>query len=658
MSEIYLPVDTEHAARSQMQAFIDFVRESGAQGIDDFPSLHAWACADYRTFWQRFLEWTRIPTSGTVHPACDSDAIESARFFPGRGLNYTQCLLRTLPGVSDDRAAILFRNESGERQQLSRAQVRERALGIAASLRAAGVRPGDRVAAIARNSAEVIEACLGAAAVGATWSSVAPDLGTDAVLGRFAQLEPVALFAHGDYRHHGIERSLEPRIRAVVRELPSVRVVVILDGAVPADLREGVEVVRLQDWLSARPLDVDQLEHFPFNHPLYILFSSGTTGAPKCLVHGAGGTLLEHLKEHRLHSDFGAGDLLYFHTSCGWMMWNWQVSAFASGMPIMVFDGSVSWPDPTALLRVLDEERVTVFGTSPAYVQLLRDSGVEPRSVGRFDSLRAIQSTGSILYDAHFDWIRDRFKHAAIQSISGGTDIVGCFVLGNPLMPVYRGESQSVSLGLDVRVFTDDGLRQRGIGELVCVNPFPSRPVGIWGDASGQRFHDSYFADHPGLWTHGDRIELTEHGSARILGRSDGTMKIRGVRIGPAEIYSVVLAIPGVTEAMAVEQAAPQEPGGSRIVLLVVLAHGLELDRPMTLRIKRELNERASPVHVPAVIAQVSGLPQTHNGKYSERAAREVVNGRRPVNVTALKNPETLDEIGRHPLVAPRVSAT
>lgn len=653
MSEIYLPVDAERAKRSQMRAFIDHVRKAGGPSFEDYPSLHAWACGEYREFWAHFLAWTGLPASGSTTPVCDTDAIEFARFFPGLKLNYAQCMLRALPGVPDDEPAIVFRSESGERLQLSRAQVRARALGIAAALRAEGVRAGDRVAAIARNSAEVIEACVGAAAIGATWSSVAPDLGTEAVIGRFSQLEPVVLFAHGDYRHHGIERSLESRIQAVVGALPSVRIVVVLGGAMPGELREGVRAVRLDDWLDYPPLDVDGLELFPFNHPLFILFSSGTTGAPKCLVHGAGGALLEHVKEHRLHSDFGPDDLLYFHTSCGWMMWNWQVSALASGMPIMVFDGSVSYPDASALLRVLDAERVTVFGTSPAYVQLLKDSAVEPRSVGRFDALRTIQSTGSILYDAHFDWIRERFKHVAIQSISGGTDIVGCFVLGNPLMPVYRGESQSVSLGLDVRVFTDDGLRRRGIGELVCVNPFPSRPVGIWGDASGQRFHESYFADHPGVWTHGDRIELTGHGSARILGRSDGTMKIRGVRIGPAEIYSVVLAIPGIAEAMAVEQAAPREPGGSRIVLLVVMAPGIMLDRPMSLRIKRELNERASPVHVPAVIAQVSGLPQTHNGKYSEKAAREAVNGRRPANVSALKNPETLEEIGAHPLIAP-----
>jgi acetoacetyl-CoA synthetase len=382
------------------------------------------------------------------------------------------------------------------------------------------------------------------------------------------------------------------------------------------------------------------------------LFSSGTTGAPKCITHGAGGTLLEHVKEHRLHTDLRTNDVLYFHTTCGWMMWNWQLSALASGVRVVLYDGSVSFPEPHSLLRVLTEEQVTVFGTSPGYVQLLAESGVSPRVLGLARSLRAILSTGSILYDAQFDWLRDEFGDIPVQSISGGTDIIGCFVLGNPLLPVYRGESQCISLGMDVRVKTERGIERTGTGELVCVNAFPSRPVAIWGDADGRRLHDTYYADNPGAWTHGDLIKLTTQGSARVLGRADSTMKIRGVRIGPAEIYSIVLAIDGVSQAMAIEQRAPREMGGTRLVLLVVLAAGRTLDRALTLTIKRELNQRASSVHVPAVIAQVSALPQTHNGKYSERAARDSLNGIAVTNRAALRNPEALAEIAAHPLLA------
>ena len=635
-----------------MTAFRRYCEQETGRRLRDDRDLYEYSVSEYSGFWQLFLQWASPLVEGNLEPACTGPGCEKAQFFPNLKLSYAENLLRSDGQAGDARPAITALDEEGRIERLSIGELRTRVRRLAAALARVGVRPGDRVVAIARNTAESVVACLAATSLGAVWASTAADFGTEATLGRFRQLKPKLLFAHPSYPYHGLRREITQRITEVAGALPSLERIVLLQPPAAELTKPTVPVEILADLMDRTPPVPDDTAwpRFPFNHPLFILFSSGTTGAPKCIVHGTGGTLLEHLKEHLLHGGLGANDKLYFHTSCGWMMWNWLISALAVRAEIVLYDGSVSFPEPDSLLKVMAREEITIFGTSAAYLQYCNDAGLVPKKTAPMPKLRAIQSTGSILRDIQYDWILENFKTTvSIQSISGGTDIIGCFVLGNPNLPVYRGESQCVSLGHDVRAMTPEGPLRTGTGEPVCLNPFPSRPLGLFGDLDGSLFHHAYFSQNHGVWTHGDFLELTDRGTARILGRSDGTLNIRGVRIGPAEIYEIVLGIPGVKNAMAVEQTAPREPGGSRLVLLVVLATGFGLDRPFIHKIKRELSQRASTNHVPGVIAQVSALPTTHSGKYSERAARDVLNGNQAANINAIKNPESLDEIIRLP---------
>ncbi|MGN6814875.1 MAG: acetoacetate--CoA ligase [Solirubrobacterales bacterium] len=625
---------TQIAGKSQLSDFVAAVEREIERNFETPQAFHAFSVERFCDFWSLFLEWADPLRSGDSEPVCTDDRCEAATFFPNLRLNYAENLLEPRASEQDERVAVVARHGDGSRQEISRRELRERVRRLAGHLRGLGVEPADRIVAIAANDLEALTGALAAAAIGATFSSASPEMGAPAILSRFEQLAPRLLMASfgGD------------SVAAVAGSLPTLEAVVALDSEpTPEGLR--VPVHRIAELLAsppAKPLP-DGWERFPFNHPLFILFTSGTTGAPKCIVHGAGGTLLEHLKEHRLHGDLRPTDTLFFQTSAAWMMWNWQLSALACGTRIVVFDGPLA--EPGTLWRIVAEEEVTVFGTSPPYLQLCEDSGYSPRLQAPAPALRSVLSTGSVLRDWQFDWIAEQVGAVKLQSISGGTDIIGCFVLGHPELPVRRGMIQSRSLGLDVQALPAETTPSHSpAGELVCRNPFPSRPLGFLGDEDGSRFHAAYFAQNEGVWTHGDLIEFDADGQARIHGRSDGVLNIQGVRIGPSEIYQALREVPEVQEAMAVEQ---RRDGSARLILLVVLREGASLSPELSMRIRRTIGEHTTALHVPELVVAVEALPVTHSGKRSERAGRDAVEGRDAANERALANPETPPQIQR-----------
>ncbi len=626
----------EAASLTQLRRLAE---ERSGRRFQSYADLHAWSIEDRPAFWGLVWDFCGVIARQRGDAVLQDDRLPGARWFPDARLNFAENLLRR----RDDAVAVVFRNEAGARRTLTWASLHLEVARAAAALRAAGVGPGDRIAGFVPNVPETLVAMLAATSLGAIWSSCSPDFGSAGVVDRFGQIEPRVLVGVDGYVYGGRRLETLTRLREILAELPTVERCVVLPYLDDApDVSRVPRAVTWPDFLAPHAA-VDEIgfASLPFDHPLYILYSSGTTGKPKCIVHGAGGTLLQHLKEHRLHVDLGADDRLFYFTTCGWMMWNWLVSALASETSLLLYDGSPSYPDPGALFRMADEEDVTVFGTSAKFLDAVAKSGTVPASECSFAKVRTLLSTGSPLAPEGFDFVYRKIKSdLQLASISGGTDIVSCFVLGNPTEPVWRGEIQCPALGMKVEVFDEKGEPAGDVpGELVCTKAFPSVPIGFWNDAGDERFHAAYFERYPGVWHHGDWIRETEHGGYVITGRSDAVLNPGGVRIGTSEIYRAVESLDEVLEAIAVGQ---EWEGDVRIVLFVVLREDVCLDDALVAGIRASIREKASPRHVPARVLAVDDIPRTRSGKITELAVRDVVHGRPVKNVEALANPEAL----------------
>ena len=627
---------------SNLARFMAKLSDTTHQRLESYEDLHTYSLAAPELFW--LTVWREFGVIGDGPGGIlltDKEKMPGARFFPEARLNYAENLLNTDAGT---KPALIFRGEDRVKLKVTWAELKSKVGHIAHHLRALGLGAGDRVCGIVPNHPDTIACFLAANAIGAIWSSCSPDFGEGGILDRFGQIEPKLLIVCDGYYYNGKTIDIGDKTKTVAAKLPSLENILLIDYIGRAEAQtQTIPAARTLDsvWKGkdSPPLSFSRL---PFDHPIFILYSSGTTGVPKCIVHRAGGILLKHVTELLLHTDLKPDDRLFYFTTCGWMMWNWLVSGLLAGGTLLLYDGSPFFPNERALFDFADEEGMTVFGTSAKYIDALRKSGLRPKETHSLASLRTMCSTGSPLAPESFDFVYEAIKSDLhLASISGGTDICGCFVAGNPLGPVYRGEIQVPTLGMAVDVFDDDGRQVRGEkGELVCTKPFPSMPVMFWNDPTGEKYHNAYFARFSGVWWHGDFAEWTPNGGMIIHGRSDATLKPGGVRIGTAEIYAQVEQVEEVLEALAIGQDWDND---TRVILFVKLRPGLALTEDLAARIRRQIRQGASPRHVPAKIIAMADIPRTKSGKITELAVRDVVHGREVKNKEALANPEALD---------------
>ncbi|MDA7088476.1 acetoacetate--CoA ligase [Pseudomonas sp. SA3-5] len=631
----------ERVAATRMDAFRRFVNQRHGLDLADYPALHAWSVAAREAFWQAIVDFFNVEFAEQPHAVLEEGLVmPSARWFPGADLNFAEHLLRR----RDQHPALVAIGEDGSREQLSYAELAAQVAGLQRSLRAVGVGVGDRVAAFMPNTWQTVVGMLASTSLGATWSSCSPDFGTQGVIDRFGQIEPKVLIAAAGYRYAGKNLDLTGKLGEILEQLPSLEQLLVVPyanaQAEAADFQTPARVALWQDFYQ--PGGEPSFTPVPFDQSLYILYSSGTTGVPKCIVHGVGGTLLQHVKELGLHTDLHASDTLFYFTTCGWMMWNWLASGLALGATLVLYDGSPFHPGPERLIDLIDAENISIFGTSAKYLAALEKAGAKPGSSHQLNRLKTILSTGSPLSHESFEYVYREIKaDICLSSISGGTDIVSCFALGNPLLPVWRGELQCKGLGMDVQVWNEAGQRVFGQkGELVCVQHFPSMPVGFWNDPDDEKFRAAYFDTFPGIWAHGDYAEETAHGGLVIHGRSDAVLNPGGVRIGTAEIYRQVEKVDEVLESIAIGQDWQDDV---RVVLFVRLREGVALSDELQARIRQVIRRNTSPRHVPAKIIAVADIPRTLSGKIVELAVRNVVHGKPVKNTDALANPEALE---------------
>ncbi|WP_320775323.1 acetoacetate--CoA ligase [Streptomyces sp. CRN 30] len=632
--------DRQRVAAARITAFQTWAAaHHGAPADGGYPALHRWSVEHLDTFWQAVTEWFDVRFT-TPHARVLGDrTMPGAQWFPGATLNYAEHALRAAPDRADE-PALLYVDETHEPQPVTWTELRRQVGSLAAELRTLGVRPGDRVSGYLPNIPQAVVALLATAAVGGVWTSCAPDFGARSVLDRFQQVEPVVLFTVDGYRYGGKQHDRRDTVAELRRELPSLRAVVHIP-LLGTEAPDGT-----LDWSALTSADTEPVfEPVPFDHPLWVLYSSGTTGLPKAIVQSQGGILVEHLKQLGLHCDLGPEDRFFWYTSTGWMMWNFLVSGLLTGTTIVLYDGSPGYPDTGAQWTIAERTGATLFGTSAAYVMACRKAGVHPARDHDLAAMQCVATTGSPLPPDGFRWLHDEFADAGhdlwIASVSGGTDVCSCFAGAVPTLPVHIGELQAPGLGTDLQAWDPDGNPLVDeVGELVVTNPMPSMPIRFWNDPDGSRYRDSYFATYPGVWRHGDWITLTPRGSVVIHGRSDSTLNRQGVRMGSADIYEAVERLPEIKESLVI--GVEQPDGGYWMPLFVHLAPGATLDEVLLTRIKRTIREQLSPRHVPDEVIEVPGIPHTLTGKRIEVPVKRILQGT-PLEKAA--NPGSIDDL-------------